>query len=75
MQMVRISPSSPLGLKHQQIKDVIISGWAKCIYSKSEAECEKNFQELRDKVNALGMKEIEKFRTDEYKRLLDKYAK
>ncbi|MCX7843490.1 MAG: sugar ABC transporter substrate-binding protein [Clostridia bacterium] len=71
--MVQISPSTPLGSKHQQIKDAIISGWAKCIYSKSEAECEKNFQELRDKVNALGLKEIEKFRTDEYKKLLAKY--
>ena len=72
MNMIQIVPSSPLGAKLQQIRDALLAGWAQCLYSKTEADCEKNFLEMREKLNTLGLKEIEKFKSDEYKKLLSK---
>ncbi|MFF2480302.1 sugar ABC transporter substrate-binding protein [Paenibacillus sp. NPDC058071] len=66
------SPENPLTIKNQQIEDLIKSGFPKVVMSKSEAEAIKNFEELRDKANKLGLADIEAFRTESYKNNLAK---
>ncbi len=68
---VTFSPENPLTPVNQQITDSIKTGWAKAVLSKTEAECVANFNELKDKMNKAGLHDIEKFRTDEYKKKLE----
>ncbi|MBC8080821.1 MAG: sugar ABC transporter substrate-binding protein [Gorillibacterium sp.] len=68
---INFTPDNPLTIKNQQIEDAIKSGFAKAVMSKTEAESIANFNELKDKANKLGLVEITKFRTDEYKKKLE----
>ncbi|MDK8189902.1 sugar ABC transporter substrate-binding protein [Paenibacillus sp. UMB7766-LJ446] len=67
---ITFTPENPLTIKNQQIEDAIKVGMVKAITSKTEADCIANFYALRDNLNKLGLKDIEKFRTDEYKKNL-----
>ncbi|QHW35504.1 extracellular solute-binding protein (plasmid) [Paenibacillus rhizovicinus] len=70
LQSITIPPTSDLGTKDQQITDALNAGWAKAVLSKSPEECEKAFMELRDKVNKMGMHDLEKYRTEVYQQRL-----
>lgn len=68
---VTFTPENPLTIVKQQMDDALMTGWAKAVLSKTPAECEANFNALRDKMNKIGLHDIEKFLTDEYKKKLD----
>jgi hypothetical protein len=68
---VIFSPDNSLTVVKQQIDDSIRTGWAKCVMSKTEAECVSNFNTLRDSLNKAGLHDIEKYRSQEYKKTLD----
>ncbi|GGG65076.1 sugar ABC transporter substrate-binding protein [Paenibacillus radicis (ex Gao et al. 2016)] len=63
---------NPLTIKNQQIEELIKTGFAKIVMSKSEAEAVKNFEDLRSKAQKIGLSDIEKYRTEEYKKNLAK---
>jgi len=67
---VVFGPDNPVTVINQQVSDILKTGWADMVKSKTEAECETKFYALREKLNKAGLHEIEKFRTDEYKKKL-----
>lgn len=68
---VTFDPDNPITVTNQQITDLLNTGWAKIITAATEADCEKEFNALRDQLNAAGLKDLEKFRTEEYKKKLE----
>lgn len=62
---IAFEPDNPLTVAKQRVDDAIDTGWVKAVMCKSEEECEKVFMELREKVNGLGLHDIEQYRTDE----------
>jgi hypothetical protein len=71
---VVFTPENPLTVVTTQIDDMLLSGWGTMITCKTEADCEKAFNALRDQLNAAGLKDIEKFRTEEYKNKLQNWG-
>ncbi|MFF2909830.1 sugar ABC transporter substrate-binding protein [Paenibacillus sp. NPDC057934] len=69
-QRVSFTNENPLTIKNQQVEDLIKTGFVKVIMSQSEDEASRNFDELRDKANKLGLKDLEQYRTEEYKKNL-----
>ncbi|WP_304944155.1 sugar ABC transporter substrate-binding protein [Vallitalea guaymasensis] len=59
----------------QQVKDMLLSGWAEVVTASSQEECETKFFELRDKLSNVGIKELEEFVTTQYKANLERYYK
>lgn len=68
---VTFAVDNPLTLVNQQITELIKNGFAKAVTSKTEADMLANFNEMKDKANSLGLKDLEKFRTEEYKKWLE----
>jgi putative aldouronate transport system substrate-binding protein len=67
---VTFAPENPLTIVNQRIADSLIAGFAKAVMSNTEAESEANFKQLRDNMNHFGLRDIEKYRTEEYKKQL-----
>ena len=63
---------NPLTIKNQQIEDLIKTGFAKAVMSKTEDGAMKAFNDMQRKAVKLGLKDIEAFRTEEYKKNLAK---
>lgn len=70
---VVFTPDNPLTIVKQRLDDSVKSGWAKAVLSETEEECIANFNELRDNMNKAGLKDLEKFLTDEYKQNLENW--
>ena len=58
----------------QQLDDSIQTGYAKIILSKSTDECIANFNQLKESMNASGLHDIEKYRTDSYREKLEAWG-
>ncbi|WP_219838280.1 sugar ABC transporter substrate-binding protein [Paenibacillus sp. R14(2021)] len=58
---------NPLTIVNQQIEDLIKTGFAKAVMSKTEEAAVQAFNDMRDKALKLGLKDIETFRTGAYK--------
>ncbi|SDX95380.1 sugar ABC transporter substrate-binding protein [Paenibacillus sp. CF384] len=69
---VVFSVDNPLTIVNQQIEDLIKTGFAKAVMSKSEQDAVNAFNDMRDKAEKLGLKDIEAFRTKEYQSNLAK---
>ncbi len=71
---VTFAPDNPLTLANTQINDLILTGWGTMVTAATEADCVKEFNNLREQLNTAGLKDIEKFRTDEYKKKLEMWG-
>ncbi|MCF2938552.1 sugar ABC transporter substrate-binding protein [Paenibacillus alkaliterrae] len=69
---VTFKADDPITNINQTIKDSLLSEWAKMITSKSEAELEENFNNSRDKLNKLGLHDLEEFYAASYKANVEK---
>jgi ABC-type glycerol-3-phosphate transport system substrate-binding protein len=72
---VTFKADDPITTTNQTIKDTLISEWAKIITSKTESDLEKNFNASRDKLDQLGLRELEKFYAESYKKNVEKLGK
>ncbi|NBD24588.1 type 2 periplasmic-binding domain-containing protein [Paenibacillus glycinis] len=63
---------NPLTIVNQQIEDLIKTGFAKAVMSKTEDAAVQAFNDMQGKAVKLGLKDIEAFRTEEYKKNLAK---
>ncbi|WP_199615977.1 extracellular solute-binding protein [Paenibacillus alkalitolerans] len=70
---VSFKADNPITNVNQTIKDTLLSEWAKMITSGSEAELEKNFNAAQNKLNELGLHDLEKFVAESYKENLEKF--
>lgn len=70
---IPILTSNPLAITNKQINDLLETLWAKTVMSKTEEETIKNFNELKEKLNAAGLDKIEKFKSEEYQRRLKEW--
>ncbi|SDO34985.1 ABC-type glycerol-3-phosphate transport system, substrate-binding protein [Paenibacillus sp. yr247] len=61
---------NPVTIKNQQVEDLIKTGFAKVVMSKMEQDAVNAFNDMRDKANKLGLKDIEAFRNQEYQKNL-----
>lgn len=55
------------------IKDTLVSEWAKMITSKTEEELIRNFNASREKLNKLGLQDLEKYNAEAYKANIEKF--
>lgn len=69
---ITFAPDNPLTIVNQQIEDAIKSGIVKAIMSKTEEEAVQNFNQLKENLNKIGLAKIEQFRTEEYKKNVEK---
>ncbi|WP_372633510.1 sugar ABC transporter substrate-binding protein [Cohnella sp.] len=67
---VVFSVDNPYTLVNQQIEDLVKNGFAQAVTRKTEDEFVRTFNELKDKANKLGLQDLEKYRTEEYKKQL-----
>ncbi len=67
-----IPEGDPIAITKQQIDDIIATGWANMVTSKSQEECEAVFNETRDKLEKAGLAELEEFLTTNYQNNLAK---
>jgi hypothetical protein len=72
---VTFKADDPITTTNQTIKDTLISEWAKIITSKTESDLEKNFNASRAKLDQLGLRELEKFYAESYKKNVEKLGK
>jgi putative aldouronate transport system substrate-binding protein len=70
---ISIPGNDPLAITNKQVTDLMETLWAKAILSKTEEEAVANFNKMREKLNASGLKDIEKYRTTEYQRRLKEW--
>ncbi len=57
----------PISVTNTTIKDTLLSEWAKIIMSKTEESAVSTFNSARDKLNKLGLQDLEKYNSDAYK--------
>ena len=70
---VTFKADNPISNTNQTIQDTLLSEWAKIITSASEKEAEANFLAARDKLNSLGLHDLERYVADSYKANLAKF--
>ncbi|WP_372629295.1 extracellular solute-binding protein [Cohnella sp.] len=57
----------PISITNTTIKDTLLSEWAKIITSKTEESAVSTFNSAKDKLNKLGLQDLEKYNSDAYK--------
>lgn len=72
---VSFKADNPITNVNQTIKDTLLSEWAKIITSNSETELENNFIDAQNKLNELGLHDLEQFVAKTYKENLEKFNK
>jgi len=75
MSQIDFLPDNPVTVIKQQIDDVVKTYWAKTVLSKTEAEFDKNYAEMKSKVEKAGVDKLEKHMTEQYKKNLEKWGK
>ncbi len=68
---ISLPSDEPVTVQNQQVKDIYMTGFANAVMAKTEQECVAKFMEMREKANKAGLKEVEKFYTQEYKKNLE----
>ncbi|WP_256761851.1 hypothetical protein [Cohnella sp. WQ 127256] len=63
----------PISNTNATIKDTLISEWAKMITSKTEEDLVSKFNSAKDKLNKLGLHDIEKYSAEAYKSNVEKF--
>ena len=58
---------NPMLVIKTRVEDGIKSGFAKAVMSETEKKCEESFNKLQSDMNAIGLHDLEKFLTSEYK--------
>lgn len=64
----------PVTIKKTQANDIVTTGYVQAIMAASEEECVQKILETRDKANAAGMHDVEKYYSSEYKRISDQWG-
>lgn len=75
MWQIDFLPDNPVTVIQQQIDDVIKTYWAKTVLSKTDAEFDKNYSEMKGKIEKAGVDKLEKYMTEQYKKNLTNWAK
>jgi putative aldouronate transport system substrate-binding protein len=66
-------PEAPISIINQNIKDNLLSEWAKIITADTEDQCRANFIAAREKLNELGLQELEQYNQESYQKNLRKF--
>ncbi|MBL4938623.1 sugar ABC transporter substrate-binding protein [Clostridium sp. YIM B02515] len=75
MDQIGFLPDNPVTVIQQQVDDIVRSYWAKAILSKTDAEFDQNYAELKSKVQKAGVDKLEKYMTEQYKNNLNNWGK
>ena len=54
-------------MQWEQIKDVVKSGFVEAVMAGTEEECRAKYDAMVEKVNALGMDEVNEWFSEQYK--------
>lgn len=73
MRQINFLADDPITITKQQVKDIVDTYWAKTVLSKTEKEFEKNYEEMKKKLDKAGVNELESYMTEEYKKNLEKW--
>ena len=61
-----IPADEDISMQWQQIKDVVKSGYVEAVMAGSEEECRAKYDAMVEKVNALGMEEVNEWFSEQY---------
>ena len=61
-----IPADEDISMQWQQIKDVVKSGYVEAVLADSEEECRAKYDAMVEKVNALGMDEVNAWFSEQY---------
>lgn len=67
---IALPADEPVTVENQQVKDIYLTGFANAVMAKTEQECVARFMEMREKANKAGLKEVEKYYSQQYKKNL-----
>ncbi len=70
---ISLPADEPVTVQKQQVKDIYLTGFANAVMAKTEQECIDRFMQMREKANKAGLKEVEKYYSQEYKKNLVKW--
>lgn len=65
---VTFDPEDPITQVNQTIRDTLPSEWAKIMEAATEEACEEAFMAAREKLNSLGLHDLEKFYAESYQK-------
>ncbi|WP_309122358.1 sugar ABC transporter substrate-binding protein [Paenibacillus sp.] len=68
--IINIPGNDPLAVTNTQVLEQLETLWAKAVTAGTAEESEQFFYEMREKLNAAGLQQIEAYRTKEYQRRL-----
>lgn len=75
MSQIEFLPDDSITVIQQQINDVVKAYWSKTVLSKTDAEFDKNYTEMKSKIEKSGVDKMEKYMTEQYKKNLTKWGK
>lgn len=70
---ISLPADEPVTVENQQVRDIVTTGFANAVMSKTESECVAKFMEMREKASKAGLKEVEDFYSQQYKKNLVKW--
>jgi hypothetical protein len=70
---VELPAENPLAPKWQMIQDMVKAGWVQVVMQPTEAQCVAAYNDLVKKANDAGLRDIEKYYSDQYKAILDSW--
>lgn len=69
---ITMNPNDPLMDVRQRCADIITTGFAAAVTAPTEEECTAIFHKMRDDANAAGLRDVEQFYTEEFRKNLEK---
>jgi hypothetical protein len=70
---VELPAENPLASKWQMIQDMVKAGWVQVVMQPTEAQCVAAYNDLVKKANGAGLKDIEKYYSEQYKAILNSW--
>ena len=64
---VALTPENPLSINWQRIQDIVNTQWVQAVMAKTDADCVAAYNALVKAANDSGLKNVEKFYSDNYK--------
>ena len=71
---IQIPVEEDISMQWQQIKDVVSSMFVEAVLAESEEACRAKYDEMVEKVNALGMEEVNQWFSEQYQSKLAQWG-
>jgi predicted DNA-binding WGR domain protein len=67
---ISLTPENPLSVSWQRVQDLVNTQWVQAVMAKTDADCVTAYNALVKAANSAGLKDVEKYYSDNYKATL-----